>query len=204
MIKEHPTMAAGTSGEATEADRRALIYLARHGQTPLNESGVLRGLLDPSLDEVGLEQARRLGAALGPRRPLIVVASPLRRAIQTAQPVADRAAQPVTVDRRFIDRDYGLCTGQDRKSVVARWGSVDDAPGVEPRSVVQQRGVAGLTDIDAGRRVSRAARPSRLGPCRPHGWWRTRAVTSPPRPAGPWCPWPRQRSGRYRSDGRLR
>ena len=47
--------------------QRALIYLVRHGQTPLNAAGVLRGWLDPSLDEVGRQQARRLGAALGPR-----------------------------------------------------------------------------------------------------------------------------------------
>jgi probable phosphoglycerate mutase len=32
---------------------RTLVYLARHGQTALNESGVLRGLLDPPLDETG-------------------------------------------------------------------------------------------------------------------------------------------------------
>lgn len=55
-------------GTREQADR-TLVYLARHGQTPLNESDVLRGLADPPLDEVGCQQARRLGAALGPRRP---------------------------------------------------------------------------------------------------------------------------------------
>jgi hypothetical protein len=45
--------------------RRTLVYLVRHGQTPLNESGVLRGLADPPLDETGRRQAERLGAALG-------------------------------------------------------------------------------------------------------------------------------------------
>jgi broad specificity phosphatase PhoE len=34
--------------------------------------------------------------------------------------------------------------------VVARWGSVDDAPGVEPLFVVRDRAVEGMTDI-AGR-----------------------------------------------------
>ena len=51
------------------------VYLVRHGQTPLNESGALRGLLDPALDETGREQARRLGEALGSRGPALVVAS---------------------------------------------------------------------------------------------------------------------------------
>jgi broad specificity phosphatase PhoE len=124
-----------------------VIYLARHGQTPLNESGALPGLADPPLDEAGHEQARRLGAALGPRRPSLVVASPLRRAIETAQPVADWAGLPVTTDQRLIDRDYGPWTGASKESVVARRGSVDDAPGVEPQATVLDRAVAGLTDI---------------------------------------------------------
>ena len=39
-------MAAGTSGEATTPADCILVHLVRHGQTPLNESGVLRGEAD--------------------------------------------------------------------------------------------------------------------------------------------------------------
>ena len=140
-------MAAGTSGEATAAADCTLVYLVRHGQTPLNESGVLRSLLDPPLDEAGHLQAGRLGAVLGPRRPSVVIASPLLRARQTAQPVADRAGCEVATDRRLLDRDYGQWTGTDRESVVAQSGSVDDAPGVEPVRAVRERAVRGLTGI---------------------------------------------------------
>ncbi len=38
-----------------------LVYLIRRGQTSLNESGILRGLTDPSLNETGRRQAERLG-----------------------------------------------------------------------------------------------------------------------------------------------
>lgn len=38
-------MAGGTLAGAGESGGRTLIYLARHGQTPLNESGVLRAWL---------------------------------------------------------------------------------------------------------------------------------------------------------------
>jgi hypothetical protein len=72
-------MTAGTPGGATVPADCTLIYLVRHGQTPLNESGAPRGLLDPPLDEAGHLQARRLGAALGPRMPSVVVAGPLLR-----------------------------------------------------------------------------------------------------------------------------
>ena len=36
-----------------------------------------------------------------------VVASPLLRARQTVQPVAERAGRGVTTDARLLDRDYG-------------------------------------------------------------------------------------------------
>jgi broad specificity phosphatase PhoE len=140
-------MAATTPGDAGDPADLTLVYLVRHGQTPLNAAGVLRGLLDPSLDETGRDQARRLGAALGPARPSAVVASPLRRARQTAQPVADRAGREVATDRRLIDRDYGQWAGRSRESVATQWGCVDDAPGVEPLPVVRDRAMRGLTEI---------------------------------------------------------
>jgi broad specificity phosphatase PhoE len=146
-VGEVSQVAARTSGKAIGRADYTVVYLVRHGQTLLNESDVLRGLLDPSLDEVGHHQARRLGAALGPARLSAVVASPLRRARQTAQPVADRAGVAVATDQRLVDRDYGQWTGSSRDSVAARWGSVDDAPGVEPLPVVRFRAVQGLTDI---------------------------------------------------------
>ncbi len=139
-------MTAGISGDAGSFVR-TVIYLVRHGQTPLNESGVLRGLADPPLDETGCRQAERLGAALGPRGLAAVVASPLVRARQTAQPVAGRAGLEVTIDQCLLDRDYGPWTGISREAVTDRWGSVDRAPGVEPGRAVRDRAVRGLAGI---------------------------------------------------------
>jgi broad specificity phosphatase PhoE len=142
-------MSAGASAD-TGSFGRTLIYLVRHGQTPLNESDVLRGLADPPLNETGRRQADRLAAALGPRGLAAVVASPLLRARQTAQPAAERAGLEVAVDQCVLDRDYGPWTGVSRESVTERWGSVDRAPGVEPRPAVRDRAVQGLAGI--GRR----------------------------------------------------
>jgi probable phosphoglycerate mutase len=124
-----------------------VVYLARHGQTPLNEAGVLRGLADPPLDETGRRQAERLGAALGSLGLVAVISSPLLRARQTAQPVAERAGLEATVDQCLLDRDYGPWTGVSEESVKQQWGSVDRAPGVEPRLAVRDRAVPGLTGI---------------------------------------------------------
>jgi broad specificity phosphatase PhoE len=139
-------MSAGVSTDAGWSGP-TLVYLVRHGQTPLNESDVLRGLADPPLNETGRRQAERLGAALGPRGLAAVVASPLLRARQTAHPAAERAGLEVAVDHCVLDRDYGPWTGISRESVTDRWGSVDRAPGVEPRPAVRDRAVQGLTGI---------------------------------------------------------
>jgi broad specificity phosphatase PhoE len=101
---------AATPGEAARPAGRTLVFLVRHGQTPLNESGALPG--DASaLDEAGHQQARRLAAALGPRMPRVVGASPRLRARQTAQPLAGRVGLDVATDERLLDRDYGQWTG---------------------------------------------------------------------------------------------
>ena len=44
-------MTASAPGNQPVKPVRTLVYLARHSQTPLNESDVLRGLTDPPLDD---------------------------------------------------------------------------------------------------------------------------------------------------------
>ncbi|MDJ0457968.1 histidine phosphatase family protein [Arthrobacter sp. NQ7] len=107
------------------------LYLARHGQTALNAEGRLRGLADPPLDAAGEAEARRLAEALAAKGSSIVISSPLQRAVHTAAAIAKRAGVAHVVDERFNDRDYGPQTGRLKTEVIAQWGSVDDAPGVE-------------------------------------------------------------------------
>lgn len=127
-------------------DGMGLVYLARHGRTALNAAGVLRGRLDPELDFFGVFQARMLGIVLGNRDLRVVVSSPLRRAVDTASAVAERAGLQVAVDDRLIDRDYGPWAGKPKEAVLDRWGSLDDAPDIEPASAVLARATAALVD----------------------------------------------------------
>lgn len=76
-------------------------------RTALNAAGVLRGRLDPPLDDVGEHQARALGALFADVSVAAVVSSPLQRASQTAQPIADATGAPLVCDDAFVDRDYG-------------------------------------------------------------------------------------------------
>lgn len=115
------------------------VYLARHGRTALNADGRLRGLSDPPLDEVGCAEAARLGAELAYYQPSVVISSPLRRAVATAEAIGAAAHIEVVVDQRLNDRDYGPWTGKPRAAVEAQFGSVDNAPGVEPKAAVTTR-----------------------------------------------------------------
>jgi broad specificity phosphatase PhoE len=130
------------------------VFLVRHGRTELNVAGRLRGRLDPPLDEVGQVQVIALAEALAHVRAGRVVSSPLRRAVQTAQPVAARVGIVHEIDPRLVDRDYGDFAGLAVSDVVARWGSLDAAPGVESSADVVDRARAALDELgrqpDAG------------------------------------------------------
>jgi broad specificity phosphatase PhoE len=81
------------------------LLLVRHALPLRSEPG--QGS-DPELTEQGVEQARRLPDALA-RFPISrVVSSPQRRAIQTAQPVADALGLSIEIDDRLAEYDRDL------------------------------------------------------------------------------------------------
>lgn len=118
------------------------VVFARHGRTALNAAGKLRGRADPPLDEVGQLEADHLADMLAEMPIHAVVSSPRLRARQTAEAVAARHDLTVVVDAGLDDRDYGEWTGHVTDDVVARFGSVDAAPGVEIRADFENRVLA--------------------------------------------------------------
>ena len=81
------------------------LLLVRHALPLRSEPG--QGS-DPDLSEAGLEQAQRLPEALK-RFPISrLVSSPQRRAVQTAQPVADVLGLSVEIDERLAEYDRDL------------------------------------------------------------------------------------------------
>ncbi|HTU36621.1 MAG TPA: histidine phosphatase family protein [Acidimicrobiales bacterium] len=122
-------------------------FLVRHGETALNTRGVLRGRLDPELDLTGFIEAWALSEAIGRSGISLVVASPLKRATDTATHIATRAGVPVETDGRLIDRDYGSWAGKPKSDVIARWGSLDAAPEIEPAAEVFARAMDAFLDV---------------------------------------------------------
>lgn len=81
------------------------LLLVRHALPLRSEPG--QGS-DPELSADGVEQAKRLPAALA-RFPISrLVSSPQRRAIQTAQPIAQALGLTVEVDDRLAEYDRDL------------------------------------------------------------------------------------------------
>lgn len=121
------------------------LILARHGQTVLNARDQLRGHLDPDLDDVGRQQAVALAQALTGGYDIQAVRhSPLLRARRTAEAIAAAAGTTAESDARLMDRDYGQWAGHPKAEVVAQWGSLDAAPGVEPAQDVLARALQAL------------------------------------------------------------
>jgi broad specificity phosphatase PhoE len=120
------------------------VFLVRHGRTALNAAGRLRSHLDPPLDEVGQTEAAAVAAEVWEWRIVKILSSPLLWALQTAGAIAEAVWVPVTAVDDLIDRDYGRWSGELEATVVAGFGSLDAAPGVESQRAVAERSFAPL------------------------------------------------------------
>lgn len=82
---------------------RTIVHLMRHGEVH-NPSGVLYGRLpDYHLSDLGQEMASTVAEALKDNDITHLVASPLERAQETAQPLSDLISLPITTDPRVIE-----------------------------------------------------------------------------------------------------
>ena len=125
-------------------DPDVVVLLVRHGRTALNAAGVLRGRLDPPLDDIGELEARALGEAFRGWRFTTVVTSPLHRARQTASAIVEAGHAHVEIDIDLADRDYGPWAGSSLTEINRQFGSIESAPGVEPMASFASRVVAAV------------------------------------------------------------
>ncbi|MFF0005575.1 bifunctional RNase H/acid phosphatase [Streptomyces tibetensis] len=92
----------------------ATFVLLRHGETPLTPQKRFSGSggTDPSLSDVGREQAERAAAMLARRGTVqAVVSSPLARTRETAGIVAARLGLDVSIDDGLRETDFGAWEG---------------------------------------------------------------------------------------------
>ena len=98
---------------------RTTILLTRHGECRGNVEGLFRGRTDFPLNENGLRQAAELAGAIRSFAPEAIYTSPLTRARQTAQAIAEASPAPVIVDEGFNNTCLGIWEGRP-KTAIAR------------------------------------------------------------------------------------
>ncbi|MDX3233599.1 bifunctional RNase H/acid phosphatase [Streptomyces sp. ME19-01-6] len=108
--------AVAPPGWAVPADMGtpATFVLLRHGETALTPEKRFSGSggSDPELSPVGRRQAELVAAALAARGTIqVVVSSPLRRCVETAEAVASRIGVDVRIEEGLRETDFGAWEG---------------------------------------------------------------------------------------------
>ena len=94
------------------------VILIRHGQTVWNEGDRFRGQIDLDLDDVGLRQAEAIASHVKHWPVRRLFSSPLKRARQTAQAVADLMSLEAQQLDGFNDINYGQWQGHTPSEMV--------------------------------------------------------------------------------------
>lgn len=100
------------------------LLIIRHGETDWNALQRLQGWSDISLNEVGTNQALHLNKYLQTQylqqiynsnglKPTRIYASDLKRAIQTAKPLANELSIQISIEPNLRERNYGKLEGRN-------------------------------------------------------------------------------------------
>lgn len=108
-----------------------LLLLIRHGENEYVKTGKLAGRLpDVHLNERGRQQAAELAEALKHVPLIAIYSSPLERAVETAEPIADGRKLEIQLRPQLMDNDIGAWQGRSLKQLnrIKKWKIVQQAP----------------------------------------------------------------------------
>jgi probable phosphomutase (TIGR03848 family) len=108
-----------------------LLLLIRHGENDYVKTGRMAGRLPGvHLNERGQKQAQALGDALKNVPIKAIYSSPLERAIETANPIANARKLQILQEPGLLDTDIGKWQGKSLKvlSLTKLWKIVQHAP----------------------------------------------------------------------------
>jgi broad specificity phosphatase PhoE len=95
----------------------------RHGATNWNRQGRFQGRTDNPLNDDGIAQAHAAAEKLRAVELGHVVSSPLLRAVQTAEIIANVASKTVTLDQGLIELDFGSFEGKAVRELMMQHGA---------------------------------------------------------------------------------
>ncbi|GAB6189099.1 histidine phosphatase family protein [Marinitoga arctica] len=132
------------------------IYLIRHGMTDWNLKRKWQGNVDIDLNEIGIKQAENLGRRFKNINFVKVYSSPLKRAYNTALPIAENIQSKPEIIEDFKEVQVSLWNGYNINEVKKKfsmefelwskdpWAFIS---GVESLGEAQKRGVNSLKKI---------------------------------------------------------
>ena len=139
-------MRPATHWRPAQGEPTATVLL-RHGQTPMSVQKRYAGRTDAPLTEVGVQQAAAAAKRLASAGLGVIVTSPLRRTVQTAQAVAAVTGAAVVTDDGFRETDFGAWEGLTFAEVRERWPAEISAWLADPD--VAPPGGESFTDVSA-------------------------------------------------------
>lgn len=97
------------------------LIAVRHGETAWNRDARIQGHTDIPLNDIGLWQADRVGAAVAQEAIHAIYSSDLQRAHLTAQAISRAADLPVRLEERLRERHFGELEGLTHDEIHTRW-----------------------------------------------------------------------------------
>ncbi|CBT74562.1 phosphoglycerate mutase family protein [Glutamicibacter arilaitensis Re117] len=126
---------------------RMKLGFVRHGQTQWNLEGRLQGSSDIPLNDTGRSQAREAVGVLDGGQWDAIVSSPLSRARETAQIIAEGLGLELGPSYDLlIERDYAQGEGMVETEALALWPDKHGG-GIEPLESVVDRGLRAMAQI---------------------------------------------------------
>ena len=120
------------------------IFLVRHGATSSTAENRFSGTTDVPLSDEGREQARRLAFRLSHEEPAAVYASPLSRALETAQILAEPHQLRVQTRAEFREISHGRWERMTRQEVEQQFPEEAAAWEKDPYTFAPEGGESGL------------------------------------------------------------
>lgn len=116
------------------------LGLLRHGQTDWNINFLLQGVTDIPMNQTGIEQVKLAAKAINREDWDIILTSPLSRAKQTAEIIAQQLGfEDLIEDRLLIERSFGEAEGLSHTEWKQKYSNLDVIPGGESRVQLEVR-----------------------------------------------------------------
>ncbi|MBI5278540.1 MAG: histidine phosphatase family protein [Burkholderiales bacterium] len=96
------------------------LVLVRHGETDWNRELRFQGQVDVPLNDIGHEQARRIARRLAGTQAAALYCSDLRRARDTALPIARQLSMAEVADAGLREQSFGLVDGMSIEEIQQR------------------------------------------------------------------------------------